>query len=593
MPFSRLTRVRLCWLLGVGLLAGCSGSPTATHHGRTAPVAPTVLPIAGGNLRVVVPAPVTWRDTEGVPTVAAAALSRLTGRQLVSLDGVDSLGDRADPKPDLTPFPEVSDDKLTVNFRLRSVRYAPPYSQTLHAADVVFGLELLCDPAHPDADADRLSSALVGYADFCAGMRALPDGEAGLQAYADTHPVAGLTASAVDTVTMRLIKPQGDLLDVLTLPDMTPFPEAAFDPATGATSWVQAPTLGPYVRSADGSGYSFARNPAWDATQDPLRRAWVDTVTVATETSPASARAAVDAGNADVLIDDTSSPGVETTLPTVPATATPTTTVLRTTPAGDMLALLPLRATPGACAAALAKLDVRQALVLGIDHRPLTAALGGALLADARDWPIPTALVGGIGAPPVVGRSVGADGPGTVAQPTAALGATPGLGGDPGRARALLTGAGVSTLACSLSAVDPRTGAPDPRLLSLLPSVTAGLKALGITIRVKASGPTDLALERLTSSWRGDGAEDLLAPLIAETTDPAVEAAVLRAEAEADQNLAATRWGAVATLLIDDGDLVPIAEQRVQSLTSAAVRGYRWYGLGDGVDLANAALLGG
>ena len=580
-------------VLAVALLAGCSGSPAAKGHGRPGPVAPPVLPVAGGLLRVVASAPIAWTDANGVPTTAAAALSRLSGRQLVSLDGVDSLGERADPKPDLASFADPSDDKLTVTFRLRAVRYAPPYVGSLRAADVVFGLELLCDPAHPDADADRLAGALVGYAGFCAGMRALPDGEAGVRAYADAHPVAGLVATAGDTVTMRLIKPQGDLLDILTLPDMTPFPESAFAPSTGVTSWLLAPTLGPYLRSASGSGFTFTRNPVWDPTQDPLRRAWVDTVRVTAAASLGAARDDVDSGAADVLLDDTSAPGEETTLPVVPPGRAASDSVLRTSPAGDLLALLPLRSSPGACAAALAQRAVRQALAIGLDHRPVAAALGGGLLADARDWPLPSGFVGGTGAPPVIGRSVGADGPGTVDNPAPPLGATAGMGGDPGRARQLLSSAGVSTLACSLSAVDPRTGAPDPRLLSLLPAVAAGLKAMGVQIRIRASGPADLTVERLTSPWRGDGAANLLAPLIADTTDPIVETAVQRAGAEADQNLAATRWAAVATLLADDGDLVPIAEQRVQSLTSTAVHGYRWFGPGDGIDLANAAVAGG
>lgn len=577
-------------VLGVALVAGCS-APATRKHEPPRPVAPAVLPVAGGILRIVASAPVGWTDADGVPTAAAAELSRLSSRQLVSLDGVDSLGDRTDPVPDLTIFPNPSDDKLTLSFRLRSVKYAPPYGGTLQAADVVFGLELLCDPVHHDADADRLADVLVGYAAFCAGMRSLPDGEAGVTAYADQHPIEGLAATAVDTVTMKLLKPQGDLLDILTLPDMTPFPESAFAPSLGVTSWVQAPALGPYVQSVSRSGLTFSRNPAWDPTQDPLRRAWVDQVTLTTASSLAAARASVDAGAADVLLDDTPLPGEQATLPVVPVVGS-SAAMLRTTPAGDLVALLPLRSSPGACATALADPAVRKALVIGFDHRPVVEALGGARSANARDWPIPSGFVGGTGAPPVLGQSKGADGPGTVSQPMPALGDTAGLGGDPGQARQLLASVGIRSLACSLSPVDPETGAPDPRLMSLLPSVAAGLRAMGVRIRIVAAGPADLSVERLTSPWRGDGASNLLAPLLAKTTDPVVQAAVLRAEGEVDQNLAATRWSAVANLLLTDGDLVPLAEQRVQNLTSAAVRAFRWYALGDGVDLANAALAG-
>ena len=135
----------------------------------------------------------------------------------------------------------------------------------------------------PGADAARLGALIVGLRRVLrAALRARPRGtKQGSGATADTHRIAGLQRRVGPVFRVRLIRPSGDLLNMLALPDMAPFPESAFDPATGAISWLQAPSLGPYVRTpAPTASLTFARNTRWDATQDPLRRACVDRVVV-------------------------------------------------------------------------------------------------------------------------------------------------------------------------------------------------------------------------------------------------------------------------------------------------------------------------
>lgn len=568
-------------LLAVALLASC-GSAAGQRNPTAAPTLAAPGPQPGGVLRAVwVPG---QGDVAGALDPALAAgeaerqLLRATTRQLVSYDGVDSLAARQDPKPDLTTFSEISDDKTTFTFRLRDVRWPAPLDRPVVAADVVWAWKRLCDPRAPSPGLALFTRAVQGMADYCAGLAAgVPDGDpARVLAWARTHEVEGLSARDERTVVVVVNEPVGDFLNTLALPYATPLPEEILGGLTPGDPALRGriPSLGPYtIAPGSGPAVTLLRNPAWRADTDPLRRAWADRIELRPVATVADAAGEVAAGRADIVLGGTPVDAVAA------AVADPLTDA-RVRSAGDgSLDLLTARLDSGsACGTALADPRVRLALALGVDRQAAAVAAGAPLAAEPAGSLLPTAILGHDAVDPF---------------------ATPGSAGDPVAARSLLAAArpGTSTstpLRCAVSV------SGDRRLVAVAAALRPPLLRVGIDLHPRAAGErADLTVRRWLPPWRGNAGRGLLEELLGSCAvgsgrcyagQTFAATALAAAAAENDQNRAAARWAEAAAAVLQSVPVVPLVQGRSVSLTSDRVSGYRWFNLAGDVDLPNTAV---
>ena len=195
--------------------------------------------------------------------------------------------------PDLaTGTPVVSDGglKYAVTIRTGAMWDTSPARQ-VSAADVVRGVERSCNPTAPFGGQPDFSDILAGYSAYCAGFANVSSTSATAQATYINANASKLTGVAVDpanpeTVDFTLLKPATYFPDVLTLPPFAPAPVEILKYLPGSNA-LATHTIsdGPYmVQSYNaGKGITFVRNPAWQASSDPLRKAYVDKIVI-TET---------------------------------------------------------------------------------------------------------------------------------------------------------------------------------------------------------------------------------------------------------------------------------------------------------------------
>ena len=193
--------------------------------------------------------------------------------------------------PDLaTAQPTVSDNGLEYTLTIRSGAMwntNPPRQVT--GEDVVRGVKRSCNPTFPFAGQPDYSDVLVGYTAFCDGFSKVSSTSASAQkAYVDTHNISGVFADTTNPLTVHfmLSSPAYYFPGALNLSWANPVPEEIFNyvpntPDQAAHTFSD----GPYeVQSySPGKSIVFVRNPAWKASSDPIRKAYVDKIVV-TET---------------------------------------------------------------------------------------------------------------------------------------------------------------------------------------------------------------------------------------------------------------------------------------------------------------------
>jgi len=196
-------------------------------------------------------------------------------------------GKTFDQAPDLaTGPPTVSNGGKTYAATIRSVAVwdtSPPRQVT--GADAVLGLKRSCNPAQPFGGLPDFQTLIVGLGSFCDGFAKVKPTVSAIKSYINTHQISGVSASG-QTVTYNLVHPAAYFTGQLTLPPFNPAPiESLNDVPASASSYQHTIADGPYkVQSYTPTrSIVFVRNPAWKASSDTIRKAYVDKIVV-TET---------------------------------------------------------------------------------------------------------------------------------------------------------------------------------------------------------------------------------------------------------------------------------------------------------------------
>jgi len=373
------------------LAAACSSSKSPS--GTTAPGAQQVTvgwqglnpgtgaPQRGGTLNMVGISDVDYMDYDiGYYTTDYQVL-RLTVRQLYNWPATP--GKTTVPQPDLaTGMPVVSDNGLKQTVTLRSGvmwNTSPPRPVTVQ--DVVRGIKRACNPSPVSFGgmADFIAT-IKGLSEYCAGYPAAAGtNAAAMKKYIESHNVSGITTSG-NSITFTLTKPAAWLVGAMTLPPFSAVPieaEAGL-PATPAV-YNHMFSDGPYQITSytPKKEIKFTRNPQWQASTDPLRKAYVDAINVDETGNQTTIYQQMPTGSAalgmsfDALVPPADTPDLLNQIKSgghlvnLGATFSSNPYLVFNTVSPNE-------------SGALGKAEVRQALSYGIQRSQLTKSLGGA-----------------------------------------------------------------------------------------------------------------------------------------------------------------------------------------------------------------------
>jgi peptide/nickel transport system substrate-binding protein len=286
-------------------------------------------------------------------------LNRLYTRKLVDYaaapgkDGLKLVPDLASAEP------ELSADKTTYTFKLRSGLKWDDGSP-ITSKDIKYGVERIF-----------ASDVIQGGPVYLPSV--LDQGQKYPGPYKDTAPdklgLKSVSTPDDTTITFKLAKPYSDFIYLLAMPGSGPVPVKR---DTGAQYGSAPASSGPYMFKpggiVPGKSAAWVRNPNWDPSSDPIRKALPDAINLTVTTNADDMDARLIAGTADLDVGQT---GVQTAArakilqdPTLKANAdTPTTGFLRY--AGLATTVAPYE-----------NIDCRKAVIYAADPTSLQTARG-------------------------------------------------------------------------------------------------------------------------------------------------------------------------------------------------------------------------
>jgi len=285
--------------LAVAALAVAACSSSATPPAASSSGAPSLnsglqglnpgtgTPKQGGTLNLVGTGDVTYMDYNISYYTIDALGQRLWQRGLYGYSSTP--GQTTNVVPDLaTAMPVITNGGKTYAVTIRTgAQWNTTPARQVTAADALLGLKRACNPVVPFGGLPDFESIIVGYTQFCTGFQALGStaSVSAIKNYIDTHQISGVTVSG-QTITYNLTQPASYFTDELQLDAFSPAPveSLAYVPGS-ATSQQHTIADGPYQVQTyvPTRKIVWVRNPAWQASSDPIRKAYVDTINV-TET---------------------------------------------------------------------------------------------------------------------------------------------------------------------------------------------------------------------------------------------------------------------------------------------------------------------
>ena len=341
----------------------------------------TGAPQTGGTLNEVGVSDVQYMDYDLAYYTTDSQVMRLTVRGLYGWQGIP--GHTTTPAPDLaTGMPVVSDNGLKQTVTIRSgVMWNTSPPRPVTAADVVRGIKRACNPSPSSfGGMADFEATIQGLSAYCTGYpTAAASSAAAMKKYIESHNVSGITTSG-NSITFTLTRPAAWLTGAMAMAAFNATPIEAENglPNTPAV-YNHMYSDGPYQITSytPKKDIHFVRNPQWQASTDPLRKAYVDAVNVD------------ETGNQTTIYQQmaTGSASLGMTFDSLPPPADYPNLLNSIKSGGHLVNLgatyssnpyLVFNTVSPNNGGALSKVAVRQALSYGIERSQLTKVLGGA-----------------------------------------------------------------------------------------------------------------------------------------------------------------------------------------------------------------------
>jgi peptide/nickel transport system substrate-binding protein len=277
------------------VVAACGGSTTKTSTGSGTSTTSgfqglnpgTGTPKMGGTLNMLGQGDVDFNDYNISYYTIGQLAQRMWVRGLYAYAAIP--GKTTLPSPDLaTAAPTVSNGGKTYSVTIRTgAMWDTTPARQVTAADALLGLKRSCNPVQPFGGLPDFETLITGYQAFCTSFAKLGSSAsaAAIKSFINSHQISGVTVSG-QTITYDLQHPASYFATMLTLDSFNPAPVESLNyiPASAAA---QQHTIadGPYQEQSYTPTRTivFVRNPAWKASSDPIRKAYVDKIVI-TET---------------------------------------------------------------------------------------------------------------------------------------------------------------------------------------------------------------------------------------------------------------------------------------------------------------------
>ena len=472
------------------------------------------------------------------------------------------------PAPDLaTEAPRVSNGGTTYTVTIRSGAQwdTSPFSPVT-AADAVLGLKRSCNPAAPFGGLPDFIGLIKGMAAFCAWFAKVAKTVPAIKSYIDTHNISGVTASG-QTITFALTQPASYFADILALPPFNPAPPQSLN-------WVPASAAAQQNTFADGpykvQSYSparkivFVRNPAWNASTDPIRKAYVDQINVNETGNQTTNQQILQTNSAMGSMEWDSLPPFAA-VPGLVAQMQHGGTDFNLGPTYSSRPYLVFNIDSPNNDGALRTVAVRQAVSYAIDRAHLIQDSGGPVISPPLTHILPAGINGAQDVPPDYDP----------------------YRYDVAKARSMLAAAGYKN-GLTLTLLYWSSLSFPSKIFETLQSdlAQAGIKVTGLGVPVAdffvkyvevpsvvKRGVWDLALTGWGPDWFGDAATSFFKPLLYGPAsyppygsnfgfynNPAVTRLITKAAAEGSTSTAASMWAAIDQEVMKDAPVYPISQ---------------------------------
>jgi peptide/nickel transport system substrate-binding protein len=282
-------------VVGVAALAlvaaACSSNSSTTSPGSSAgsktfglqALNPGGTPKSGGTLNMLGQGDVDYMDYNVSYYTIGALAQRPWLRLLYAYPATP--GKTTTVVPDLaTAAPKISNGGKTYTVTIRTgAQWDTTPARQVTAADALLGLKRSCNPTQPFGGLPDFESLIVGYQTFCNGFAKVSSTSvSAIKNYIDTHQISGVKASG-NTISYTLVHPATYFPDMLQLDAFAPAPvESLKYLVASGPSGQHMIADGPYKIQSYTPARSIVmvRNPAWKASTDPVRKAYVNEIKI-------------------------------------------------------------------------------------------------------------------------------------------------------------------------------------------------------------------------------------------------------------------------------------------------------------------------
>jgi peptide/nickel transport system substrate-binding protein len=372
-------------LAALAMFVAACGSSSKNNGGSTTGQTQQTAPASakpGGKLTYLAAGDVDYIDPGQTYYTFGYMVAYATNRTLYSFKPDDSVN----PVPDLaTGKPEISADNKTITVHIKQgIKFSPPVNRAVTSKDIKYAMERAFTKQVPSGYAGTYFGSIVG-----------------APAKANTgnyKPISGIQTPDDQTLVIKLKTANAPMVSqALVMPITVPVPKEyaqPFDQKNPSTYDSHVVFTGPYMVKNDASGklvgrvpgktIDIVRNPNWDKSTD-YRPAYLDEVTI-------------EEGNDDLtvasrrVLNGTASLCCDAGAPPAP--------VLKQALARnkDQVSFVPSGGTRYIAFNTKVKpfdnLNVRKAIIAGMDRNALRLTRGGAILGDIATGWIPPGIPG-------------------------------------------------------------------------------------------------------------------------------------------------------------------------------------------------------